>query len=276
MSLATVMVSLAFDQSNGARFEVAGQLAERFEAGVVGIAAAQFAPPLYFTAGQMAQDLVEQGQAAIRERLGELESQFRAAIRDRAKFVEWRCALDFPARFVLQEARCCDILVTGGHSPAFSDAFAQASPKDLVMQAGKPLLVVPDGINWLDLRTVLVAWKDVTEARRAVADSLPLLRQARNIVVAEVPAVSEQSAAAARVADVVAWLSRHGLVASARVPDSDGSRAATEQLDDIADDLGAGLIVAGAYGHSRFRELVLGGVTQHLVTQSARCVLLSH
>ena len=48
------------------------------------------------------------------------------------------------------------------------------------------------------------------------------------------------------------------------------------QLEQIAGDVGAGLIVAGAYGHSRFRELILGGVTQYLVTQTARCVLLSH
>ena len=53
-------------------------------------------------------------------------------------------------------------------------------------------------------------------------------------------------------------------------------RDAPRQLDEIAGDVGAGLIVAGAYGHSRFRELILGGMTQYLVTQSARCVLLSH
>ena len=52
--------------------------------------------------------------------------------------------------------------------------------------------------------------------------------------------------------------------------------AIAQQLEDIAGDLGASLIVAGAYGHSRFRELVLGGMTQHLITQSTRCVLLSH
>jgi nucleotide-binding universal stress UspA family protein len=275
MTLATVMVSLAFDQPNDARLEVAGELAERFDAGVVGIAAAQFSPPLYYATGQMAQDLIEQGEASVRNRLSEMEAQFRGAIENRAKYVNWRSALDFPARFVLHEARCADIVVTGGHSPAFSDAFALASPKDLVMQAGRPLLVVPDGADWLDLHTVLVAWKDTTEARRAIADALPLLRQAKNIVVAEIPeADGEQSAAEARVGDVVAWLSRHGLIASVRVPE--GNRDATAQLDDIADDLGAGLIVAGAYGHSRFRELVLGGMTQHLVMQCARCVLLSH
>jgi len=145
------------------------------------------------------------------------------------------------------------------------------------MQTGRPLLIVPDGANWLDLRTVLVAWKDTSEARRAVADSLPLLRQARNIVVAELPeADGERSAAEARVGDVVAWLARHGLIASARVPERSEGADARQQLEDIANDLGAGLIVAGAYGHSRFRELVLGGMTQHLVTQSVRCVLLSH
>jgi nucleotide-binding universal stress UspA family protein len=277
MTLATVMVSLAFDASNDARLEVAGQLTERFDAGIVGIAAAQFSPPLYFTTGQMAQDLIEQGQLSIRERLAELEAQFRHAVKNRAKHLEWRCALDFPTRFVLQEARCADIVVTGGVSPGFSDAFALASPKDLVMQTGRPLLVVPDGANWFDLRTVLVAWKDTAEARRAVADSLPLLRQAKNIVVAEMPeADGERSSAQGRVDDVVACLSRHGLIASARVPERSDGAGTTQQLDNIANDIGAGLIVAGAYGHSRFRELVLGGMTQHLVTQSVRCVLLSH
>jgi nucleotide-binding universal stress UspA family protein len=277
MTLATVLVSLAFDASNDARLEVAGQLTERFDAGIVGIGAAQFSPPLYFTTGQMAQDLIEQGQMSIRERLAELETQFRQAIKNRAKYVDWRSALDFPTRFVLQEARCADIVITGGLSPAFSDAFALASPKDLVMQTGRPLLIVPDGVTWLDLRTVLVAWKDTTEARRAVADSLPLLRQAKNIVVAEIPeADGERSSAHARVDDVVAWLSRHGLIASARVPERSDGTGTTEQLDNIVNDLGAGLIVAGAYGHSRFRELVLGGMTQHFVTQSVRCVLLSH
>jgi len=277
MTLATVMVSLAFDASNDARLEVAGQLTERFDAGIVGIGAAQFSPPLYFTAGQMAQDLIEQGQESIRERLAELETQFRQVIKNRAKYVDWRSALDFPTRFVVQEARCADIVVTGGLSPAFSDAFARASPKDLVMQTGRPLLIVPDGASWLDLRTVLVAWKDTTEARRAIADSLPLLRQAKNIVVAEIPeADGERSSAQARVGDVIAWLSRHGLIASTRVPERSDGAGPTQQLDIIANDLGAGLIVAGAYGHSRFRELVLGGMTQHLVTQSVRCVLLSH
>jgi nucleotide-binding universal stress UspA family protein len=276
MTLASVMVSLGLDQPNDVRLELAGQLAEQFDAAVIGIAAAQFSP-LYFTDGEMAERLIEQGEAAIRKRLAELESEFRQALRNRTcKSVEWRSALDFPSRHALQEARSADIIVTGGQAPALSDAFTVASPRDLVMQAGRPVLLVSDNEKWLDLRTVLVAWKDTPGARRAMSDALPLLRKAKNVVIVEIPEDDdERSAAPAHVADVAAFLSRHGIVATTRVPETRG-RGVTAELDEIAQELAAGLIVAGAYGHSRFRELVLGGVTEHLVTQSHRCVLLSH
>jgi nucleotide-binding universal stress UspA family protein len=277
MTYATVMVSLALEQSNEARLEAAGQIAERFDAGIIGIAAAQFSPPLYFTSGEQAQNLIDQGRASVERRLSELEGQFRAATKDRARHVEWRCTIDFPARYILQEARCADIVVSGGHSDALSDPFAVATPKDLVMQAGRPLFVAPDNVNWVDLRSMLVAWKDTPEARRAVVASLPMLRKARDVTVAEIVEAGESwSAAISRVRDVVAWLSRHGVSASELVPDNKEDPDVTAQLDGIAADVGAGVVVAGAYGHSRFRELILGGVTQHLITQSTRFVLLSH
>ncbi|WFU38732.1 universal stress protein [Bradyrhizobium sp. CB82] len=277
MTYATVMVSLALGQPNEARLQVAGELAERFEAAIVGVAAAQFAPPLYFTDGAEAQRLIDQGEASVRQCLAELEGQFRAATRNRGGHVEWRGAVDFPARYALQQARCADIIVSGGQSPAFSDAFSLVTPKDLVMQTGRPLLVVPDGIDWLDLRSVLVAWKDAPEARRAAADSLPMLRKAREITLVAIPEPDDdRPAVLASVTDVVAWLARHGVTATAQVSEAGRNESAADHLDKVAGDVGAGLIVAGAYGHSRFRELVLGGVTQFLLTQSARCVLLSH
>jgi nucleotide-binding universal stress UspA family protein len=276
MTIATVMVCLAIDQSNQGRLAVAGQLAERFGATLVGIAAAQFALPLYFTDGAQAQNVIDEGEAAIRKRLAMLEEQFRQAAANRAVSIDWRSTLDFPARFILKEARCADIVVTGGRSPAFSDAFALASPKDLVMQAGRPLLVVPDRVDWLDWRSALVAWKDTPEARRAIADSLPFLRAAKEVTVAEIGEDADDRAAARlRLRDVIAWLARHDIAASERIGERARDAEVTAALDEMAADVGAGLIVAGAYGHSRFRELVLGGMTQHLLNQSARCVLLS-
>jgi nucleotide-binding universal stress UspA family protein len=277
MTYATVMVSLALDQPNEARLAVAGQIAERFDAGLIGVVASVCSPPLYFTAGEQAQALIDQGQASIKRRMSELEAQFRETTRNRAKYIEWRCAIDFPARYILQQARCADIIVSGGNSDAFSDPFVLVTPKDLVMEAGRPLFVVPDSTDWLDLRSMLVAWKDTPEARRAIVASLPMLRKAKDVTVAEiVEAGGSQPVAVSRVRDVITWLSRHGVSASELVAGQNQDRDTTVQLDAMAADVGAGVVVAGAYGHSRFREMILGGMTQHLITQTGRCAILSH
>jgi nucleotide-binding universal stress UspA family protein len=276
MTYKTVMVGLAVGQPNDSRLEVAAQLAERFGARVIGIAAAEFSPPLYFTEGEPAQRLIDQGWAAVKSRLKGLEGEFRAAMQNRAVEAEWRCGEDFPTRFVVQQARACDIIVVGeADRGGLVDPFVQVNPSDLVMQVGRPLLVVPETCNWLDLRSVLVAWKDTAEARRAVSDALPLLGQVKEVTVAEiVEDEADRAAALSRVDDVTAWLSRHGVSASPLVPEQRGD--ATTQLGRIASEVGAGVVVAGAYGHSRLSEWILGGVTRQLIKPSNRCSLLSH
>jgi nucleotide-binding universal stress UspA family protein len=274
MSYATVMVSLTVDQSNEAVLEVAGQLAEKFDARVIGIAAAVLGPPPYFMASDFAQDFVDQGEASIRKRMAEIEVQFRAAMNGRTRDVEWRCSLELPARYIVREARAADIVVAASAGEALVDPFAVAGPNDLVMQVGRPLLVVPPSVRWLDLRSALVAWKDGAEARRAIAGALPLLRKAGEVVVAAIAQDENDRSEMLRQADdVVSWLARHGIQASSMAPEGIGN--AQIRLDRIAGDITAGFVVAGAYGHSRFREWVLGGVTQHLVQQDARCSLLS-
>jgi nucleotide-binding universal stress UspA family protein len=275
MTYATVMVGLSIDQPNEARLEIGGQLAERFGAKVIGIAAAEFSPPLYFTSGEQAQELVDQGRAAIKNRVAEVEREFRAAMQNRVTEVEWRCAEDFPSRYIVQQARASDIIVVGeAGRGTIADPFAQVNPSDLVMQTGRPLLVVPNTCSWLDLRSVLIAWKDTAEARRAVADALPMLRKASDITIVEiVEELADRATALSRVKDVVAWLSRHGVSASGQVPEECGEAGGL--LEKIASVVGAGVVVAGAYGHSRLREWILGGVTRRLVNPSNRCSLLS-
>jgi nucleotide-binding universal stress UspA family protein len=181
----------------------------------------------------------------------------------------------FSDKILVQQARAADIIVVGERDrDALGDPFMQADPDDLVMQAGRPLLVVSDTSNWIDLRTVLVAWKDTREARRAVFDALPMLRKAKDVIVTEIAEdEAGRSVALSGVKDVVAWLLRHGVLASGQVPDECGHAAV--QLERIASEIAAGVVVAGAYGHSRLREWVIGGVTKDLVTPSSRCSLLS-
>ncbi|ANW02140.1 universal stress protein [Bradyrhizobium icense] len=275
MDYKTIMVSLGLDGPNHACLAVAGDLAERFGARIVGIAASDLRPPMYFAEGGFAQKLFEEEAAAIQRRLSELEGEFRSAVKSRARSVEWRSARALPVPYILQQARATDILVVGALADSIAvDPSAAVDPSDLVMQAGRPLIVVPPVVQWLDLRSVLVAWKDAREARRAVFDALPILAAAKEVTIVEIPEQAGQRAdAMSRVADVAAWLRGHGIVANTVVPDK--ASGVTEQIDNIAANVGAGVVIAGAYGHSRFRERVLSGVTRHLATESRRCAFLS-
>lgn len=276
MTYKTAMVSLAVGQLNEARLEVAAQLAELFGARLIGAAAAEFSPPLYFMEGESAQRLIDQGRAAVQDRLKALESEFRAATKNHAVEVEWRCAEGFPTRFVVQQARACDIIVVGEAAHGeLADPYVRVDTSDLVLQVGRPLLVVPETCNWLDLRSALVAWKDTAEARRAVSDALPLLHKCRDVTVVEiVEDEADRDAALSRVTDVAPWLLRHGINASQQVREQYGDAA--RQLEQVASDVGAGVVIAGAYGRSRLSEWILGGVTRRLIDPSHRCSLLSH
>jgi nucleotide-binding universal stress UspA family protein len=274
MTYKTIMVSLALDTSNDACLAVAGDLAERFGARVIGVAASDLRPPLYFEEGEYAQNLIRQEEGVLSARLSELEAQFRDSVQRRAKSVEWRSTLAMPANYLVQQSRAADILVVGAREEAFVDLSAAVDPADVLMRAGRPVVVVPPTAQWLDLRSVLVAWKDVKEARRAVLDALPILATAKEVTIAEIP---EEGAARvdalSHVEDVAAWLRAHGIVANAAA--SEPTADISGQLEWIAANAGAGMVVAGAYGHSRLREWALGGVTRHLMT-SSRCAVLSH
>ena len=274
MTYRTVMVSLAVDQDNARLLEVAAQVAKHFAAEVIGVAAADYSPPLYYASGAQAEKIEELSSEAILRKLDALERDFRSTMEPLGRPLQWRAAQDVPARFMAAQARAVDLVVSGGGG-TMSDPFTVPDPADLVMQLGRPLLVVPANTGTIDLGHVLIAWKDNPEARRAVVAALPLLKQAAQVlVVGIVEDDVSRDQAQAGVADVVAWLGRHEVTATGQVPDEDDNVA--RQLDHLAAAIGAGVIVAGAYGHSRFREWILGGVTQYLVTQTGRCALLSH
>lgn len=92
--------------------------------------------------------------------------------------------------------------------------------------------------------------------------------------VIEIVAADDVAAARGRLTDVVEWLGRHGVTSDCLPAVSNGDDAV--QLQTIAEDKRAGVLVAGAYGHNRLREWVLGGVTRDILVRSRRCSLLSH
>jgi nucleotide-binding universal stress UspA family protein len=159
-------------------------------------------------------------------------------------------------------------------NPSMFDTSRHVGIGDLVMQAGRPCLIVPAETENLRSEHVLVGWKDTGETRRAVSDALPLLKQARQVTIVEIAAEQDLAEAYTRVRDVASWLKRHGIEATPVAAPSIGDDAV--RLSSIVREQGADLLVAGAYGHSRVREWVLGGVTRDLLLRATHCSLVSH
>ena len=183
MSYSTLMVHLDLDRSNDARLQMAGEFAELFDFRLIGVAAADI-QPLYFMEGAAAQDMLEKDRDRLKSQIADCEAQFRRVLKARADNIEWRSALDWPTDFVARNARAADLIITGNQAVR-PDATRQINPGDLVLRAGRPVLVVPPGAEFLRLNSVVIAWKDTREARRAVNDALPLLHKAREVIVVE-------------------------------------------------------------------------------------------
>ncbi len=274
MSYSTLMVHLDIDRSNKARLQIAGELAERFDARLIGIAAADIQPPLYFMEGEAAQDQLEKDRARLKSQIVDCEAEFRGALKGLADRIEWRTAIEWPTDFVARNARAADLVIIGNEARR-ADVTRHVDAGGLVMRAGRPVLLVPSEVEWLKLKTIVVAWKDTREARRAVSDALPLLHMAREVVIVELlEAGADQAAAKTRVDDVAQWLVRRKINASSIATKTLINMAG--QLTLLAQDEGASIIVAGAYGHTRFQEWIFGGVTRDLLTQQKCCALLSH
>jgi nucleotide-binding universal stress UspA family protein len=270
----TLMAHLELGRSNADLLRVAGDLAERFKAGVIGIAMCQPMQIIY-SEGYIPVEIIDQDREQREKEIAAAEAEFREALPTRVR--GWRASVTpLPlADYLAGEARAADLIITGvDHNASLFDNSRHVNIGDVVMQAGRPILVVPAAASGLSFDRVLFGWKDTRETRRAITDALPFLKHAAQVMIVEIADEQELEAARGRLGDVVLWLGRHGVVAEPIATPSTHNDA--HQLHALALEHKAGLIVAGAYGHSRVREWVLGGVTRDLLLRAGRCALVSH
>ena len=173
-------------------------------------------------------------------------------------------------------ARYADLLVIEQYDPEHPGTGGEALPQHLVLDAGLPVLVIPYiGISKPPGRRVMVAWNAGSEAARAVRDALPFLKRAEwvDVVVAD-PAKHKGTHGEEPGADIALFLARHDCnVEVQHLPDG-GADTGEALLSHVAD-RGSDLLVMGAYGHARLRQLILGGVTQTILGEMTVPVLMS-
>ncbi len=279
MSYKTVLVHVDTDARSSVRVELAAQLAARNDAHLIGLHA--FAPlraPPYVRV-EMGEELARLESRAAERLAADLALQFHDAAR-RAGIAapEWRTSRRDAAEAFSLHARYADLVVLGQYSPDEEAGSVDADfPEIVALQSGRPVLLVPyAGVFDTVGQRILIAWNASREATRAITDALPLLRRAASVVVLAVNA--PQGAADdgwAPGADCALFLARHGVVVEAS-SDPAVDIDVGNYLLSRASDLGADLIVMGAYGHHRLRELVLGGVTRTIVRHMTVPVLLAH
>lgn len=279
MTYSSLMVHLDLGVSNEALLQLTADMAERFGAGVLGIAAGQpVQMQIMYGNGYMSAEGMEQDRALVANQAAEVEDRFRAVMRNRTHSLQWRSTISYMelTNWVADQARGADLLLMASRpDDPRSGSTKRLDIDDLVMRLGRPLVVVPPSVAALDLEHVVIGWKDTRETRRAVLDALPLLRSAGQVTVVEIVEDAEEMASARlHLAEVVAWLGGHGVVAEAVTEPLSGGPAA--QLEAAAAVKHAGLLVIGAYGHNRLREWVLGGMTRDALRHPARCSFMSH
>jgi len=273
VTYSTLLVHLDGGQTNEPVLAIAASLAAQYKARVIGIAACQ-PMQIGIADGDFTGGLAVLERDIVDGELKRAEAEFQTCAEIQPFVLEWRSSetLSPVSHVVADEARCADLVITSLCSGAARNALTHADTGELIIRAGRPVLVVPDKPATGSFQTVVIAWADTRECRRAVVDALPILTRAERVVIVEVtPTLTE---ARSQTRDVVAWLSRHAISADQIVAHAKGNHAASLAL--IARDHGADLIVAGAYGHNRLREWAFGGVTRDLLLRLNICALLSH
>lgn len=198
------------------------------------------------------------------ERAG-LSSDFRVA----------HCPRSRVSEVVALHARYADLAILGQPEPGDNGEVDAEVPEDVVLSAGRPALVIPYiGAGKEIGKRILIAWDGGREAARAVNDALPLLEQAESVAVLVINP-SRGGHGEQPGADIALHLARHGITVEVQHIEVRDISTGNALLSRLADE-DVDLLVMGAYGHSRLREMVLGGVTREVFQQMTVPVLMSH
>ena len=279
----TILVHLNHESRVPYLIAAAASLARPTKAHVIGL---YVMPPIIVPADVIfpmgSFDMVEPQIEMHRAQAERIRAIFENSTKGEPFVSEWR-KLDYVdsaivtiADGVVEEAHAVDLVIA---SQAQSDIRASGISdvaERVALESGRPVLVIPESWDTKAYGThVAVAWNGRREATRATFDSMPILRQAE---VRLLTVVSDEEFGRANTlpgGEIAATLARHGLNVEVQTIDRYGNDTGDALLSHVASD-GANLLVMGAYGHSRFKEFILGGVTRHVLKHMTVPVLMSH
>lgn len=247
MAISDILVYADPTASSTERLNTAIRLAHRFDAYLIGV---------------VPEEAVKVGES------------FEKLLLNESLLGEWHMAIGLTEPFVTRWAHCADLVILGQRIPDHDTGLYR--PEDVILSCSRPVLVVPYADRRPDRlgENVLVAWNGSREAGRAVQEALPLMSASSAVTILLIDPEEDADTDLAR--DLMAHLGRHGLNARMQVVRHDLATIAVADtiLSQIAE-LDVDLLVMGAYSHSRFREIILGGVTRDILRDMNLPVLMA-
>lgn len=281
MSYKTVLVHVDKDKHASERVKLAAQIAMNEEAHLIGAAPSGVSRFLYQSRfiyeGSGMTTHLDSHLDALRKAAGDALVQFESMAKSLGvQSCEARQVDDEAGGGISLQARYSDIVVIGQTNlDEPSSTTLPDFPEFVVMNSGRPVLIVPYIGSYTLPKRVLIAWDAGTSATRAVTAAIPLLKRAQNVdVVVFNPDDRGDAHGEQPGADIGLYLARHNIKVNVvrQKTDIDVGNA----LLSIAADLSSDMIVMGGYGHSRFREILLGGVTRTVLESMTVPVLMAH
>lgn len=279
MSLKDILVHVDSSHHCKARLDAAAALAARHEARLTGLFVRTTPHVPQFVMSQLGPEVTQAQRRFADEAAARGRALFEEATGRAGVSAEFRAPEGELLDTLVLHARYSDLIVIGQYDRRDDNMADEREAADhVILDSGRPVMVVPYAGQFPVIgETVLVAWNASREATRAVNDALPLLRAARSVHVLAVNPRRNGVNGHGDIpgADMANHLARHGVNAVAEhvvARDVD----AGNMLLSRATDEGADLIVMGAYGRSRLRELVLGGATWHILNHMTVPVMMGH
>ncbi|MBY8604721.1 universal stress protein [Burkholderia arboris] len=279
MSYKSMVVHLDTSARAHSRLEFALSLARRFGAHLTGLFAVYTPEPHSFYVMAGSADYFRAHREQRDERLAALERLFHAETARAKVPATWIRADERANVAVPRAARLADLVIAGQSDPNDPETYIDDQfPENLVLSAGRPVLFWPYTGEFPSIgERVFVAWDGSREAARAAHDALPFLEHAkRTTVVAVVDGDSEAATTRIPAADAALMLARHAHDVNVLDIDTGTGSSVGDTLLSRAYETGSDLLVMGAYGHPRWRELIMGGATRTVLASMTLPVLMSH
>lgn len=278
MSLKKLLVHVDHLETGERRLRAAASVAQQFGAAVNALYVDSWV--LWASASvygpEITPALIENQKAVSESQRSRAKEQFdRVAAGVRGPMM-WLVNEGDVAGRICANAHVNDLVVLGGVSSEYSGLLDQ-----VVLGAGRPVLLLPDRLLSMsepvfDFQRIVVGWNASRESARAIQDALPFLHRADTVTVVTVTFETEAGESPESMSLLLQYLDAHGIAAQTEVIGHGQSGNSGEILLETAAAKNAGLLVMGAYGHSRWREIVLGGSTRHVLKHAQLPVLMSH